>query len=159
MLKYFFGAILICTLDTSCYAQQPKILYYLPDSVEVRINQYLVSQKSGKNYYCILERLDKDTTQIYVSDYTSKGKRYTESWVFNTNRFVEISNRKLPLILDYDYLYSTLDTSKVGKYGQRSIDIVRQMPIIHSFKIKYTKYYILNESNKPIGFSNYQSKE
>ena len=158
MTKY-----IICLLGASffymcSYSQKPKILYYLPDSVEVRINDYILSQKEHKNYYCVLEHLNQDTSQVFVCGYFSKQKKGIETWVLKTNRFIVVGDKKLPLIFSYDYMYSPLNLAKVGDYGSRSKKITRQIPIIHSYRVKFTKYYILDENNIPSGFSNYQTK-
>lgn len=158
MIRYIIWLFGASFFYTSSYSQKPKILYYLPDSVEVRISDYISSQKEQKNYYCVLEHLNQDTSQVFVCGYSSKEKKGVENWVLNTNRFIVAGNKKLPLIFSYDYMYSPLNPSKVGEYGSRSKKITRQIPIIHSYRIKFTKYYILDENNNPSGFSNYQTK-
>jgi hypothetical protein len=138
-------------------AQSADILYYLPDSVEIKVNEYTAKQKMGTKFYCMLRFVGADTFNISVCQYNEKDKKYLERWIFVSNRKVIVNKFKYPLVLDYDYKFSTINSSRVGVYGDRADKIVRIFPITHCFNLTFTKYYILS-NGKPIGFANAQKK-
>lgn len=158
-MKKLFLAIFLCSFFINSNAQKANILYYMPDSVEVLINEHISSQKSNSNFYFILESIGKDTFRINVCQYFNKEKKRVEDWIFSTKRKVVINRNSYPLLLDYDYMFSTLNPLRVGYYGDRANKIVRQLPIIHCFSIKFTKFYILSNANKPIQYANKQIGE
>ena len=151
LILLFFG---ICS-----DAQKSSILYYLPDSVEIQVNQYISKQQNKPNFYFKLKSDTKDTFNLVVCQFKGKEKKYLESWIFLTNRKVVVSKGRYPLLLDYDYKFSTLDTLRVGSYGDRANKIVRHIAISHCYSIKFTKYYILDSNNKAIGYANRQHIE
>lgn len=139
-------------------AQKSSILYYLPDSVEIQVSEYVSKQKHKPNFYFKLESSSKDTFNLIVCQYQEKEKKYLANWIFLTNRKVVIANSRYPLLLDYDYMFSTFDTLRVGTYGDRANKIVRQLSIANCFSIRFTKFYILDSANKPIGYANKQKE-
>jgi len=152
--------ILFCFLVFGVYlnAQTTDIFYYLPDSVEIKISDYVSKQKSNIRFYCFLRSAGKDTFNISVCQYTEKDKKYLEKWVFKSKRKVVIENNNYPLLLDYDYQFATTDSSKIGVYGDRANSLVRLLPIFHCFNMTFTKYFILDNAKKPIGYANKQHK-
>lgn len=155
-MQKLFSVTIFTFLWIYSNAQKSSILYYLPDSVEVKVNDYISKQKHNPNFYFMLESVNKDTFRVNVCQYQNKEKRRLENWIFLTRRKVVICKSNYPLLLDYDYKFSTLDTLRVGSYGDRANKIVRQLPIAHCFSVKFTKYYILDSADKPIGFANKQ---
>jgi hypothetical protein len=156
MQKQILSICLLLLCITSI-AQQKSINYYLPDSVEVKIFDEVKLLSNNKKFYCVLENIGKDTFLLSVCQYQLKDKKRLESWVFSTNRKVVIKDRSYPLLLDYDYKFSTLDTLKVGKFGDRANKITKQLPILHCYSVKFTKYYILDNQNISIGYANKQA--
>lgn len=158
-MRYIF--LLCCLLFLGIYvnAQSTDILYYLPDSVEMKVYDYTSKQRSNTKFYCMLSSAGKDTFSVSVCQYYEKDKKNMEGWIFMTKRKVVIKKYKYPLLLDYDYTFSTIDSSKVGVYGDRANKLVRLLPIAHCFNVKFTKYYILDNANKPLGYANKQYKE
>lgn len=155
-MQKLFSIIIFLFLWLFSNGQKSDILYYLPDSVEVRVNDYISKQKRNSNFYFILESVSTDTFKVSVCQYQAYDKNSLEGWIFLTKRKVVICKNSYPLLLDYDYMFSTLDTVRVGNYGDRANKIVRQLPIAHCFNIRFTKFYILDSSNKPIGYANKQ---
>lgn len=145
-------------LGNYIYAQNTDILYYLPDSVEIKVHEYSLKQQEGAKFYCVLRSVGKDTFNLSVCRYTENEKKNLEKWVYQTKRKVVVNDHNYPLLLDYDYMFSTIKQGRIGVYGDRADRIVRIIPILHCFNIKFTKFYILDEANKPVGFSNKQKK-
>jgi hypothetical protein len=155
-MKFLFVFSWSLFLGISLNAQTSEILFYLPDSVEMKVYSYISLQKSNAKFYCILRSEGRDTFSVSVCQYQEKDRKKLESWVFITKRRVVINRCSYPLLLDYDYRFSTPDSSNVGVYGDRANKLTRLLPIAHCFNVKFTKFYILNNENKPIGYANKQ---
>lgn len=158
-MKKLISILLFLILSFCSCAQKSNILYYLPDSVEVRVKDFISKQKHSSNFYFMLESINKDTFRVSVCQYQAKEKKNLERWIFLTKRRVIVCKDDYPLLLDYDYIFSTLDTLKVGYCGDRANKIVRQLPIAHCFNIKFTKFFILDSANKPVGYANKQMEK
>lgn len=143
-------------LSIGVNAQRTEILYYMPDSVEIRIHNYVSKQRKSNDFYCFLEYAGRDTLNLKICMYSKREKKNLESWIFQTNRKVVINKYNYPLILDYDYMFSSLDSMRVGAYGNRNSKLAKILPIFHCYSVKFTKYYILNSENRPIGRANKQ---
>ena len=155
-MKFLFVFSWSVFLGISLNAQSSDILFYLPDSVEINVHNYISLQKSNAKFYCILRSEGRDTFSVSVCQYQEKDRKNLESWVFITKRRVVINKWSYPLIFDYDYRFSTLNSSNEGVYGDRVNKLIRLLPIAHCFNVKFTKFYILNDENKPIGYANKQ---
>ncbi len=158
IMRYLLLSCWFVFLGIHVNAQTTDILYYLPDSVEMKVYDYTSKQKSNTKFYFILRSTGKDTFSVSVCQYYEKDKKFLERWVFITKRKVVINKDIYPLLFDYDYIFSTNDTSRVGVYGNRANKLARLLPIVHCFNVKFTKYYILDNANKPIGYANKQYK-
>lgn len=158
-MRYLFVLCWFLFLGVHVNAQKADILYYLPDSVEMKVYEYTSKQKSNGKFYCVLRSAGQDTFSVSVCQYYEKDKKRLERWIFITKRKVVINKYRYPLLLDYDYTFSTIDSSKVGVYGDRANKLVRLLPIAHCFNVKFTKYYILDNENKPLGYANKQYRE
>lgn len=150
-------ALLFLFIGNNVSAQKSSILYYLPDSVEIKVNNYIKEQKlNSRHIYLFLENANKDTFRINLCQYQKKNKKRDEFWISLTNRKVVIDKNRYPILLDYDYKFSTIDTLRAGVYGDRANNRTKYFPIYHCFSITFTDFYILDDKSKPIGYANKQ---
>jgi hypothetical protein len=131
------------------YAQDRKITYFLPDSVEVHINNLLLRSlklNNNKEYYFLLK---EDTSRVYnltVIPFDINIKTEVSNWVSATNRYALINGRLYPLLFDYDFTFSTPDPNNVGSFGHRDGNIRKLHLIAHSYTIYFkTNGTILKE--------------
>jgi hypothetical protein len=131
--------VLLVFLPLSSYGQNKNdIIYLLPDSVEILVNNYMHKFIHESNFYCIL----KESNRIYelsVCSYKEKEKVNIPKYVLITNRKVLIGEIFIPIILDYDLKFGTVsDVSKLGSIGNREGYYKRQTIISHSPSIFFT---------------------
>jgi hypothetical protein len=144
MKKIIVVLILFVCCHFSVVAQSHKILYILPDSVELRINRYILNtiQQEQKLYFL----LKKDTLGIYnltvIPFVPNDNRSDVSAWVKVTNRHILIDKESYPLLLDYDFTFSTSNPSDIGELGHREGNIRKMHLIAH----RYTIYFKMNGS-------------
>lgn len=138
-------------LTTNVFAQSGgKIIYIFPDEVEVKLYNYI--KKTEKKQQKVVLTLYKSDAGIYtvfvnfhkVLDNTSIAST-SDKWVKITNRYVVINDMEYPLLLDYDYQFSTSKPSEIGEYGSRNGQVMRTMSINHGFFVRFSGSKILSE--------------
>jgi len=141
--------ILIITFlfSLSAYAQENKIVYVFPDSVEVAVYEYITQDseyfiKERGEEVCYYLVLSKDTADVYkmlVQRYFPKSYKSNDR-VNISNRVAVINDKRLPLLFDYDELFGTVDVINMGKYGERQDGYVKRSITIRDWA--YTIYFI-----------------
>jgi hypothetical protein len=144
--------IIVCILCHFVgYAQERKITYILPDSVEVRINSHLLAKSSVKNdksYYFLLKKDTSRTYNITIIPFDSSAKSEISNWVNNTNRYALVNGQLYPLLFDYDFTFSTPEPNNIGIFGHRDGNIRKLQLIAHRYTIYFrTNGLILKEEN------------
>jgi len=123
--------LIIILTSTKAHTQVlDSILYVLPDSVEIALNNYLSSLKEHRldtKVYFIMGRIEVDSLPSALSKYdyfitTCIGNvKKQDFFTSNANRFIIVNNYKIPVFFDYDIEFY-LDENRrksLGKFGSR----------------------------------------
>jgi hypothetical protein len=140
--------IIAIVLMNNVYSQENKeILYILPDNVETALNKHIehIIKKKELDVYFTLNRMSKDKYKIDVTFYSPKKEKQLTYWIRVTNRYVVINKEKYPLLLDYDYNFSTKKPHCIGKYGEREGNIQRTIVIHEGYSVLFNKFGIIKE--------------
>ena len=118
-----------------------KIVYIFPDEVEISVSNYIDSLREKGNVFIFLKlgKKSENTYYLHVSYCSLENKESLIFWVNSTNRYAVIRNSYYPLLLDYDYDFSTKTPLSIGNYGERAGQILRTMPIYDGYSIMFTK--------------------
>lgn len=144
-MHLFLGFMfLICF---SCVAQKTdSIIYVLHfDSVETVIDKHVRSlEKENTNisFWGYLGRCEEGfKLTICNSPIESKSEgSYLRQLRRNTNRFLLVDDRKIPLLFDYDSIFSTPKVTSVGTLGKREGNVLRSQIILDCFTIIFDDY-------------------
>ena len=135
-MKKLILIVLISIVSHTAYSQcNDTIVYIMPDSVEVYLDK-MIKYYNSQGYYDFSFYLDATFYLYYVNNskvkngdhnedyiyglYVSKDKGKQNFWVKNSSRFILVNDKKYPLELDYDRVFSTLDGFKtLGEFGHR----------------------------------------
>lgn len=135
--------ILICYAQIVHGQKEGNILYILPDSVEIYINNYLQSSNNNKSkYYSVLQNISKDTFEIDIVLFQDGKKSVVNNWVLNSNRYILVNKREIPLLLDNDFAFGLSNRNKIGTFGQRDEVTSRIRPLYHHYY--YVKFLAKN---------------
>lgn len=117
--------------------EKDSIIYYLPDSVEIIINDYLQSWEYDTiKFECIMKQ-DGKLYELIVCQYNDKN--YISE---NTNRYVIINNRRIPVYFDYDieFWLKEEQVKNLGEFGNRFGGLLPKRKILfHCFSIKFNR--------------------
>lgn len=155
MRKQFLLAFLIFICFRSVAQNTDSIVYVLHfDSVETKIDQHLSALEKRDveiMFWGYLGRCDAGFKLVIcntISDNDSEDS-FLHQLRKNTNRFLLIDKRKIPLILDYDSVFSTPKITSIGSLGQRDGNVLRNRFILDCFTIVFDEYgkiiQIINE--------------
>jgi hypothetical protein len=130
------------------HAQGRKIMYIFPDSVEVRIYNHmqkeLKAKQDNKHYFF----LRQDTIGLYsltIVPFKDSDQTQILSWVNGTNRYALVNDTSYPILLDYDFRFSTPDL-RTGDFGHRDGNIRKLHLLAHGYTIYFrTNGLILKE--------------
>ena len=139
--KFIFFVLLLGITSHACSQNNEKILYMLPDDVEVQASNYIkrVSKQQEYLFYFVLNKKPDTTYRLDIVHYKAESSKGLIYWVKSTNRHVVVNQERYPLLLDYDYLFSTKQPSNIGNYGEREGQILITMPIHVGFYIDFNK--------------------
>jgi len=144
-MKLFINLFLLISI-VSCKAQQKgDVTYLLPDDVEVELNTHL-SKSSGFNYMVLFD--SEDYYELFVINDNEYAERPYGSFITATNRNILVNDKSYPLLLDYDFNFSTTDTVNIGEFGKRDGMVKKVQPIFHGYSIKFTNKGIVNQAPK-----------
>jgi hypothetical protein len=125
------------------YSQSSKIVYIIPDSVEVAIEKQIVHLKVGSKNTLVYFLLEKDNEGTYSLSLFCDEKKQREGLAGKisklTNRVILINKNKYPLMLDYDFIFGTPKEKQVGSFGSREGNIVRSTVLFHGYTIYFNK--------------------
>lgn len=160
-MRHFSLFLFLFMLSSGCLAQKKikEIFYFFPDSVEVKVHNYILSYPTGHKVYFYLTSTGKDTFDLYSCGYNKTEKKYVSKWIFASSRKAFINGKKYPLLIDYDYRFGTTNVSEIGVFGDRADKLRRTFSAYHCFHVKFTQLYILDDNNKIIGYANKQKGE
>lgn len=146
-MKIVFVIIAIVLMNNVYSQEHKEILYILPDNVETTLNKYLerTIKKQESHVYFVLNRMSKDKYKINVAFYSPENEKQLIYWIRVTNRYVVVNKDKYPLLLDYDYEFSTKKPHCIGKYGEREGGILKTMPIYEGYSVLFNKDGIIKE--------------
>ena len=139
-MKRMITSILLLLCSMSIFSQEKdSIIYIFPDKVEMklyeRIQKYTSFNDLDFDFY--LTRLEKDTFKLSLSQHNKTG---SGDWVYDTNRFILINDKKYPLLLDYDSMFGTSKPNEAGAFGNRDDGFVLRTQFIYEgYSIKFTK--------------------
>lgn len=139
--RVLYFVLLIAISGNACSQEVEKILYVVPDDVEVQVNKYIERVKKQKEYliYFVLSKKSDAAFRLDVVSYKEINKENVIYWVKSTNRYVVINQDKYPLLLDYDYVFSTKQPSNIGNFGEREGYILKTMPINEGYHIDFNR--------------------
>lgn len=146
--------LMICLfVSLNAYSQSDKIVYILPDSVEVSIkNRITIIRKkhTEASFSCMLFNNKNDTygISLFVNDGKS-GDDFINALLKKTNRVLLVDKEELPLITDYDVKFSSPNLKHIGELGKREGNISRSQLLFHG----YTVFF--NSRGKIIRVSDY----
>jgi hypothetical protein len=131
----FFSVAFVTTASIS--QTQDSIIYILPDSVEIIINEHILSWRDkSKEFYCVMSKKE-ELYEVSVCPYSK------ESFLIsNTNRFVIVNNRKIPVFFDYDIAFwvEPNDLKSLGVFGSRFDGFTKgRYMMFHCFIIKFSR--------------------
>jgi hypothetical protein len=145
MKNIILTSVFVCVFNI-CLSQQ-KIVYILPDTVELEIDKHLksIDKKSNEvfDYYFILK---KDTAffQLEIIPYNIEESGYLLSWINVSNRVVIINDCLYPLLFDYDFSFATISNiDNIGKIGHRIGEYRSVSLISHNVSIFFNQYGII----------------
>lgn len=143
--KFLFFVLLLGMTSNARSQNSEKILYMLPDDVEIQVNDYVTRMNNQKKYlfYFVLNKKPDATYRLNSVHYVNKRKKDIIYWVKSTNRYLVVNKKIFPLLLDYDYVFSTRKPSKIGNFGEREGQILKTMPIHEGFFIDFDKNGII----------------
>jgi hypothetical protein len=114
-----------------------RILYVLPDSVEIAANGYiqrLVAPSVTKQFYCLLSSGGNDTCTITITPYEERARTIITKWLSHSNRSVMINKTEYPLLTDLDFRFGLPpDENNIGQMGKRDGYISKVHAIPHAF--------------------------
>jgi len=137
--------ILSSIIIFNCTFAQDKILYFVPDAVELKL-EGLLEKKKGEKLSVFLMK-DKDDYALYLS-FVKKDEEYNDYWVDRTNRYIVIGEKEYPLIFDYDLTFSTPNPKSAGSLGNREGNILKIAIIYEGYYVKFNSIEII-ETNIP----------
>lgn len=127
----------LITFRQVCNGQSSsRILYVLPDSVEIAANgyiQHIIRPSSTSQFYCLLASEGSDTCAITITPYEERSRTIVNKWLAYSNRSVMINKTEYPLLTDLDFRFGLPDEDNIGQMGKRDgyISKVHAMP--HAF--------------------------
>ena len=130
--------LVIFTLNVN--AQDNKIIYILPDSVELLLFSKKAKDSVGLKTMFYLEKVKDDTMKITLIEFdlNRNANSFSSQLVMLTNRVVQISDKLYPLILDYDFIFSTPNSKDIGRIGKREGYILKSVLLTHGYSIVFT---------------------
>ncbi|GAA4142730.1 hypothetical protein GCM10022216_23970 [Sphingobacterium kyonggiense] len=146
MRKQFLLAVLIFICFRSLGQNVDSIVYVLHfDSVETKVDQHLRALERGDGkimFWGYLGRCNEGFKLVICNNMYNKDSEnnFLSELKSNTNRFLLIDNRKIPLIFDYDSIFSTPKISSIGGLGQREGNVLRNRFILDCFTIVFNEY-------------------
>jgi len=139
-MKLNIFLLLVIAYSISVYSQEKdSITYVFPDNVEMKLYERIkeIPSFDSYNFEFYLQSIEKDTFRLSFTYYSGLIDNF---WAKNTNRFILINDKKYPLILDYDSMFSTKNSKEVGEFGKRDDGFVlRSLFIYKGYNIKFTK--------------------
>ncbi|PUZ19328.1 hypothetical protein GA0116948_1297 [Chitinophaga costaii] len=145
MKKIIIVSIIFIFTQFTVRAQSQKIWYILPDSVEVRLNRYILTsipKQEVQKLFFLLKRDSLNSYNITVIPLTHNTDLNIIRWVEDSNRYVLVNKNLYPLLLDYDFIFGTPEYNNIGEFGQREGSIKKIYLIPH----RYTIYFKMNGS-------------
>ncbi|WP_407033032.1 hypothetical protein [Polluticaenibacter yanchengensis] len=134
-------SLLLVLFAFKANAQDSKIIYILPDSVELLLfNKTTEDSVDCSKILYYLEKVKDDTMQITLIqfDKNKKTKSFASQLGMLTNRVVQIADKSYPLIFDYDFIFSTPNNKDIGTIGKREGYILKSMLLTHGYSIIFT---------------------
>jgi hypothetical protein len=107
-----------------------SILYVLSDEVEENVFEYMtkVDTLGDFKYYAIFKNLKENDNYVLYVGFTAIDRDYY-FYAKNTNRFLVVGYRKIPLFFDYDELFATSDNNNIGAF-RRGEGFIRRLSIL-----------------------------
>ncbi len=148
MRSIFIGVFIL--FHFAGYTQGSEITYILPDSVEVRIyNHMLKRQNANKDskHYFFLKRDTEEAYSLTIIPFKKSDQTKDINWVNSSNRYILIEKQLYPLLLDYDFIFSTPDLN-VGDFRSRDGNIRKLHLLAHGYTIFFkTNGTVLKEEH------------
>jgi hypothetical protein len=132
MKQLFFFLSFSYTVNCLAQSRSEKITYIFSDTVEITLDSVLNSLSKNTNDVLFFLYLRKDSSNFNASvvSYRKKEEKNLSRLVKQTNRFAIINQRLVPVIFDYDYLF-TSPSNDIGSFGHRDNQIVRSRLLTH----------------------------
>lgn len=89
----------------------------------------------SRECYVYLEKINDEKFRIFVG-----AKSKDTIWANFSNRYVVVNNKKIPLVFDYDLIWSTKKTENIGSFGKRDGEILRTKIIYDGYNITFDRY-------------------
>jgi hypothetical protein len=142
-MKNIYLSAFFVLIYSFCNSQtKDEIVYILPDSVEIIINNYVKAckEKNIDNFYLILEKKEMNY-EITIASYNESEKNNISKYVLKSKRKAIICNELIPIVFDYDFKFGTTTPFKeLGAIGSREGYYKRQALIRHSPSILFDEY-------------------
>lgn len=108
-MKKIFFVFTIC-IFSAFISFDEFIDYYFPNEVNKEMAVYIDSQikkDSSADFFAIISNI-KDTVYLNVMEYNNQSKFKLNELIQNTNRRIIIGERKIPVLSNIDFLYSSI---------------------------------------------------
>jgi hypothetical protein len=148
MKQLFFLVSILFTITCAGQSRGEKILYVFSDAVEARLDSSLSAWQKPKDLLFFLYlREDSSIYSVAIGDHPKKAYKSLYRLVKRTNRFAVVNKRLVPLIFDYDYLFSS-PSDDISSFGHRDEQIVRSALLMHGPIIYFNaRGNLLNSKN------------
>ncbi len=143
MKRIILLAVVLLIFSRSKAQRNDSIIYVLHfDSVETTIDKHLntLEKKNQQtSSWSYLGRVDSLFTLTVCNSCLGDDSKagFLSRLVKNTNRYLLIDKRTLPLILDYDTIFTTPKLTNIGSLGNRDGNVLRSRIILDCFTIVF----------------------
>ena len=121
--------VLLSLFVFSLQAKNP-IEYVFPEKVEKEIIQF-IKLNDFKEFYIVFDKINNTEYFISVLILEDKTVKNTKSLLRKTNRFVNIANKKIPIIFQSDTDFLFLGRDDRGRLKRRAV-------VYHGFEVLFT---------------------
>lgn len=143
--------VIVSLLNANGFAQPSgKIRYIFPDELETTLYDYIqkINVKRDCEIVLTLCKSENGYYEVYVNCHEITDTPLIDAadnqWAKSTHRYVVINENEYPLLLDYDYAFSTKRPAEIGTYGSRDCQVLRTIPVNDGYRVKFTKEGIIH---------------
>ncbi|MBV6429834.1 MAG: hypothetical protein KIPDCIKN_04410 [Haliscomenobacter sp.] len=126
--------VLIFTFLTGNFVQaqsRDSILYIFSDQVERKIFSRIEKYPDDYSFIIWLSEPKKNLFSVDIMAYLTRDG-FSIEWHNASNRYAVINQYRVPILLDFDFKFSTRDSQNISSFGKRDENIKRTLLMTHS---------------------------